>query len=241
MKWAYRRKETEYGDRLDVEYYPVDLTRKYTLRQRRGRSREQQQAANRRRARRKFIRKVIHNFERGDLLLTLDYREAPALEQAKRELRNYIIRVNEWRRNRGMARAKYMYAIEWTTKEGRAARLHIHMIMDAMDRDAVEELWEGGRANSKRAQQDLAAWAAYMTKAKESCRGCSKGNLREPEERRRDRAIRRRLVERLARNWEEARSYLEEKYPGYVVLDMETRENEFVAGVYLSATMRRRE
>lgn len=246
MGWTYRRKETEYGNLMDVEYYPIDTTRRYTLRQRRGKTREQQQAANERRARKRFIRKLIHNFGRGDLLMTLDYRRQPTPEQAMKDVRAYVIRLNAWRRKQGMERAKYMYVIEWAGKEGEKKRIHIHMIIDAMDRDAAEQLWDKGRANSKRAQPDqydLSAWASYMVKTEKSRRlwGCSKGNLREPEERRRDRAIRKRLLERLARDWEEARSYLEEKYPAYEFLDMEARENQYIAGVYLSARMRRRE
>ena len=63
---------------------------------------------------------------------------------------------------------KYIYVIEFENGEGRKkTRVHHHVIMSGMNRDAAERLWTNGWANTRRLQPDeygLEAPARYIVK-----------------------------------------------------------------------------
>lgn len=139
-------------------------------------------------AKKKLIRKINANFTKADIWVTLTYKNGvPDEEQARKDIRNYLRRVREWRRKRGMTELKYVYVIEYGGKDGRRKRVHHHVVMSGMDRSAAEELWNGkGWANAKKLQPDeygLEALARYVTKeANGGKRWCASRNLSEPKE-----------------------------------------------------------
>ena len=110
------------------------------------------------------------NFGDGDIWATFTYTDAdmPAtMEEALKNMQNYIRRLNYQRKKRGLKNARYVYTTEGT-QEG---RFHHHIVMDGdIDMDTVEELWIKGRRNQVRRldkdEDGLTGMAKYITKEK---------------------------------------------------------------------------
>ena len=112
-------------------------------------SEPKQKNLNDKNARRYFIQTAILNF--GDdpdaLHVTATYstKYLPAtIEEAEREVTNYLRRIQYQRKKEGLPPLKYMLVTAYTTKKNseKPVRIHHHIIMNGgLDRDAVEELW----------------------------------------------------------------------------------------------------
>lgn len=124
-----RTKTIKAGDYLECEIFPVVLMEQGNRQQRRKKSQEAIQRANRERARRKLERLLNANFGPGDLLLHLTMAKPCAFEEMQRLVRNYIRRLKDRAKKREAACA-YVYVIE-TTGEGSRERHHVHMILAA--------------------------------------------------------------------------------------------------------------
>ena len=245
----YRVKTIKSGDVLECEIYPIWDTKAEAGRARRAKTKEAQRRINVRNARKRFCRLVNTNFAAGDLWLTLTYSgEQPDLEQARRDMQNYIRRVRTYRARHGLPELKYAYVIEYMGDDGRRARVHHHIIMSAMDRDAAESLWGKGRANADRLQPDdggLTGVAMYMTKGvgagggQGTKRWAASRNLAKPIETVADHKVSKARVERLARDIGEAKGIFERLYRGYTYTDCKVTRSDFVAGAYIYVTMRR--
>lgn len=176
-----RTKTTRAGDFLECEIFPVVQMDSFNRQQRRQKSPEAIQKANRERARRQLERLLNANFGPGDLLLHLTMGKPCDLKTMQRLVRNYIQRLKYRARKRGAA-CKYVYVIE-TTGEGNRERHHVHMVMSAhpahkgpsaplkqntgvrlscvcgpgaeqlISRDEAENLWKHGLARADRAQK----------------------------------------------------------------------------------------
>ena len=94
------------------------------------------------------------NFTEKDLYVDLTFEgQLPRTRQeARRHIVLYIGRLNYWRKKLGLPPLKYLYVISNTDDNGNKVRLHIHMIINDMDRDLAERLWRHGRANTDRLQ-----------------------------------------------------------------------------------------
>lgn len=244
----YRTKTVKAGNMLEVEIYPIWSTRAEAVRAKKRTSREAQKNLNDKNAKKKLIRKINANFTKADIWVTLTYKNGvPDEEQARKDIRNYLRRVREWRRKRGMTELKYVYVIEYGGKDGRRKRVHHHVVMSGMDRSAAEELWNGkGWANARKLQPDeygLEALARYVTKeANGGKRWCASRNLAEPKETTADTKISKRRVEKMATDFEGAPALIFEKlFPAYDFTDCEVKRSNFVAGAYIYARMRRRQ
>ena len=244
----YREKRIISGPILEAEIYPIS---RWEQRQPRARklkqTRKAQRLLNRKNAIKHLIRLLNCNFTRRDISLTLTY--APgnlpgSLEQAMRDVRNYIRRVNRWRDKRGMGHAQYIAVVEYreeTGCEGKSIRIHHHVVMSGMDRDEAERIWRSGRANADRLQPDqygLEALARYISKdPKGRKRWMQSKGLRQPEIRVNDSRITRARVERI---WSapEDREEIERMYPGYRLLQCVPSVNDFT-GKSISIKLRR--
>lgn len=168
--FRYRARTIKAGDILEVEIFPIWNTQNEVRKAKKAATKEAQQNLNDRNAKKKLIRKINANFTGEDLCITLTYKAGfvPDEEQARRDIRNYLRRVRQWRRKNGLPELKYVYVIEYGGGDGRRKRVHHHVIMSGMDRDVAEALWQGrGWANTRRLQPDdygLEALARYMTK-----------------------------------------------------------------------------
>lgn len=246
----YRCKTIKHGDQLDVEIYPLWNTRAEERKARAALTRAAQARQNEKNARKRLVRLLNTNFGPADLELTLTYGDGtvPDLDGARRDMRNYIRRVKRWRRAHALPELKYVYVIEYAGADGSPKRVHHHLIMSGMDRDAAEALWGKGRANCARLQPDengLEGIARYITKTlprfKSEKRWASSKNLSEPVVTVADTKISRRKAARLAHDADAyGKELFEHLYPGYVLNDVEVKTSAYVAGAYIYARLRRR-
>lgn len=246
--FRYRARTIKAGNVLEVEIYPIWNTQTEAHKAKKAATREAQRNLNDRNAKKKLIRKINANFTEEDLCITLTYANGfvPDEEQARRDIRNYIRRVREWRRKNGLPELKYVYVIEYGGEDGRRKRVHHHVIMSGMDRDVAEALWNGrGWANSRRLQPDdygLEALARYMTKEPNGGkRWAASRNLVDPKVTVADTKISKRKVEEMAQDFDAIPAAIFSKlFPDYVFNDCTVKYSDFVAGAYVYARMHRK-
>lgn len=255
---GYRVKEIRSGDRLELEIYPYWDTRpKAGIKARKLKeSRAAQKNQNEKDSRKKFTRLLCSNFGRNDLHVTLTYetfdgQRLPALEEAMRDIRNYLARINRRREKAGLESAKYMYVVEGAKEEGeRRTRIHAHLILEGgISRDEVESLWPFGYANADRLQPNdfgLEGLGRYLMKNPNGRRRwCASKNLKQPEVRIYDHKIRRRAIAEIENNKDSARDMVSRLYPEYWLhdpeRDVQVRTNSFVSGAYVSMIMTKRQ
>ena len=237
------------GDMVYVDSYPVWNTKAEAGKAKKAKEqqREAQQALNERN-RKKYIEQMANaNFTKEDLFATFTYAgQAPDEKQALRDMQNLVRRIKSWCAKNGKPAPKYIYVIEFEDTRGKRKRIHQHMLISGIDRDALEALWPHGRANTRRLQPNgygLAEIVAYMLKAKRSTRRCTcSRNLTKPKGTTSERRMSKRKVERLAEGLTGcAGEVFERVYPGYELVDYEVARSEYVAGAYIRARMRRRD
>lgn len=246
--FLYRVKTIKSGDILECEIYPIwkcqnDINRA----KRKEKSRKAQEDLNDKNTKKAIVRKVNANFTGNDICNTMTYEGVPPTEeQARRDIRNYIRRVRDWRRRNGLTGAfKYIYAIEFDDGKGKTVRVHHHIIMSGMDRDAAEALWGKGRANCRRLQpkkDGLEAIARYIAKGKKGKKRWSAStNLTPPKVTTADHKITKRQMERIAvdKEMKVAPAVFERFYGGYTFNTASVRFSDFVAGAYLYVQMYR--
>lgn len=245
-----RTKTTRAGDYLECEIYPVILFNTGNRQQRRQKSAEAIQKANRERARRSLERLLNANFGPGDLLVHLTMAQPGPLSEMQRLVRNYIGRL-KYRARKAGEEIRYVYVIE-TTGEGERERHHVHMVLNGgwISRDDAEKLWHHGLSRADRAQEQhkgLAGFARYITQRKETQRrlmrrswGASKG-LRQPTVTVADKKFSRAAADKIARDVQgDARRIMERKYPGYRLIEQPTvRYSDVLPGCYIYAVMQR--
>ena len=259
------------GKLMYVKSYPIwdTTTRRVAeaqldkVRERKGTTAAQKRL-NARHASERLEQLINANFGSGDLLLSLTYRKKDApktLEEAQKNVRNFLDRLRRLCRKQGVPDPAYVYVTETKTSKWEGTTYHHHMALKvALPRDEVEALWrkKHGYGDIKIAwdkENNLTQWAKYM--AKEVCAGvhaeeyaqkhrwaASKG-LMVPPARESDKKISRRRVEAIAREMlrdqDTAKLHMEACYPGYEVLEMQVKTSEWVTGAYVYAVMCRRE
>lgn len=213
-----------------------------------------QKRLNDKNAKRYFIQLLNSNFGYGDIHISATYSddELPAtLEDAEREAKNYIRRIDYRRKKEGLSPLKYILVTEGRTeKDGETpVRIHHHIIINqGLDRDVVESLWcrrrkkgekEGKRigfVNADRLQPNeygIEAIARYISKDPQGKkRWTGSHNLVKPWSRDNDSKYKRRELEKAIRN--DDRYYWESKYPGYWLTEYRPVYNDFTGwSVYL--------
>jgi len=244
---GYRTRTTVAGPRLEAEVYPIFGRSTEAMLRRAKKTNvtpEKVQRLNRERAVRHLIQLADANFGEQDIHLTLTYRNAPTYERARKDMRNFCLRLKRAREKAGLPELKYIYTIEGDD-DGKKERIHIHMLTNGdMDRAEVERIWEKGWANADRLQPDengLEAIARYLVKQqKNRKKWCASRNLKQPKSRTSDSRCSRGQVKRIAfdmRN--EAKAQMEKIYPGYQFVSCQVRYSDIVDGAYIRCVMRR--
>lgn len=248
----YRTRTVDAGPMRYIEIYPILNAWEGAgrARQKVRESRAAQKALNERNARKKIEWLFNENFDSGDVFATLTFAEPAEEGEARNAVRKLIRRARAYVRrdtSRKDAVLKYIYVIEGKTGADEIERYHIHMVISGISRDALESLWEYGRANTRKLQPDknqFTGLAKYMTKQQRFRRrwSCSK-NLRRPRETVADHKISRRKVERLAAEARYAAAEIFEKAnAGFrLVEEPEIKLSDYVPGAYIYARMRRKE
>lgn len=199
-------------------------------------------------ARRYLIRLANINFGKGDLWGTFGWNDdclPESTEAAKKDIVNFIRRINRKRKKLGLDNARYIYIIavdEYT-------RPHFHILLsgDGIDRDELESLWgKCDRPNTKRIVPDddflISGLATYITQNPHGTkRWCPSKNLQKPDEPKRSYSkFKKQKVEKMAFNYELLKEEMEKAYPGFKFLDAEVKHNGINAAFYIYARMVKR-
>lgn len=160
-----REKKTSCGNYTEVDIIPRTEEADKATRGKRGKKRKaarpKQNALNDKNAKRYLVQLGNGNFGRGDLHLTLTYKDKTlpgSVEAAEKEVSNYLRRIAYRRGKLGLPPLKYILVTEYKFAKGGEApkRIHHHIIMNGgMDRDMVEAMWTKTRINWTKYENDL--------------------------------------------------------------------------------------
>ena len=129
---------------------------------------EQIQRTNANTAQRKLEMLMATNFDEGDLVLTVTYRDADLPESAdvtRKHLGKVFAQMRAYRKARGLPDLKYIYVLEGRHGDHRP---HAHIIINATggDLELMRSLWIWGddiQINYIR-ERGYDGWAGYLTK-----------------------------------------------------------------------------
>ena len=154
------------------EYLEVDIVPVTNMPEagkgKKGKSSQAQKNLNDKRSKRRFVQIANTNFGADDLHISATYNEEHlpiTLEEAERNVHNYLDRVKRRMKRVTGQELKYMLVTEYTPEEGentdpedkttRAVRIHHHIIINGgLSRDDLELMWSATRINWKKAQND---------------------------------------------------------------------------------------
>ena len=250
-KTIYATKEIRSGEQLEVEIYPEFTKQQEKEIPTEGMKKKQRQAQrnlNEKNSRKQCERIINANFGDRDIWATFTYTddEMPdTMEQAERDMKNYIRRLNYQRKKQGLKNVRYVYVTECSDK----GRFHHHIVLDGdMSMDTVEETWKLGRRNQVRRldkdENGLTGMAKYITKEKKAKSQkkwkASKG-LKQPEEKVNHYKFRKKDVDEVIRNHNCLKDKLMKWYgqEGYIYTSQEIRYNDFNGRYYIYARMRK--
>lgn len=246
---SFIREKTIYCGKLYREVDIYTYTDKQNQIAKRGRrskrekvSQPKQKNLNEKNSRRYFIQTATLNFA-GDpeaLHISATYcdRYLPSsVEEAEKEARNFLRRIQYERKKRGLPPLKYMLVTASTVDKhtGAPVRIHHHILINGgLDRDTVENLWRKrkqrgqkqgnmiGYCNADRLQfseNGITALCAYLARqAGGKKRWSSSHNLERPSSRTFDMKYTHRQVEKWAREHPD-REFWERKFPGWTLTD----------------------
>lgn len=243
MRTVYREKPYYCGEYLSAFIFPVFETGRYRggKRVKRKPSTEVQKKLNQRHREEKLVRLLHENFTPEDLEIHLTYRgrQPESDEEAMRNQRNYIRRIQRLRKKMGLPPLKY---IAVTERGKRGGRYHHHITVNGgIDRDTLESMWEYGYANSRRLQfteEGLVGLGNYIVKSPVGGKAWSASkNLVDPEPVTRDGRITHKKAKELYESLESAEKFakFERLYPGYLLSSAEAFHNDVNGGYYIVA------
>lgn len=113
----------------------------------------------------KIVSLINTNFKKDDLLVSLTYKSKSktTLEEAKRDIQEYIKRIKRYRHENGLEDLKYLFVIK--SKDKRKWISH-KILINSMDEKIVEDLWSEGYANAGKLTDDesIEMIGRYITK-----------------------------------------------------------------------------
>ncbi|MEG2001232.1 MAG: hypothetical protein RR053_07565, partial [Evtepia sp.] len=183
------------------------------------------------------------------------------IEDAEKEVSNFLRRVAYRRKKEGLPALKYILVTAYSTEdEEELTRAHHHIIMNGgPDRDTVESLWSKpkkkgedqntqiGFVNADRLQpgaSGIGALCTYLTRNPHGKkRWSSSRNLKRPHSRANDSRYTKKTVERLAKE-RPGREFWEKQYPGWTPIEDDYgviyKHNDFTGwSIYLKLRRKR--
>ena len=248
MKSVIRTKTYYCGKNdLEIDLFPwMEVEKRYTRKKKEKVTIPKQKVLNDKRAKRTFCQLVKTNFGEGDLHLTLTYNTKylpEKVEDAEKEVRNYLRRVARLRKKKNLSPLKYIFITEQGVQ---SKRIHHHVIINGgLSRDEVELLLRRperkgqqqgealGDCNADRLRTDdkgLERLASYLAKdPKGRKRWTPAQNLKKPEVTVSDTKTSRRKFMQLVllpEDAEEVRQHFEKQYPDFAVTEVRKEWNE---------------
>ncbi|MCH5340074.1 MAG: hypothetical protein J1E01_01275 [Acetatifactor sp.] len=231
---------------LEAQVYPSFPTPAEMPQTRKKReTKPSQKNLNDKNTRRYLIRLACINFGKGDIWATFgwdDGHKPDSMERARKDVKNFIARINRRRKKAGKENIKYIYII--AADDHTRPHFHILMTGDGVDRDELEGLWEKcERCNTKRIKPDdnflLTGLATYISQNPHGTkRWCPSKNLKKPDAPSRSYSkFKKTKVERMAKSYEDLKAEMEKAYPGFKFLDAEVKHNGVTAAFYIYARM----
>lgn len=248
---AYRTKTIKSGGLLEIMCYPI-LTHTASARAKKQKASDvRQRQRNEERSVRQFIRMAEANFTDRDYFFTgtFEGENLPNLKDTQKYFDRFKRRLNRLRPKFGLSGNMRILSVYEGKEDGDGKkRIHVHMLMDGdLPRDAVENEWTAGFANTKRIQKSgegsltgLAKYMAKQVRGHYERRWTATRNLKRPKESVADRKVSSHRAWILASKPDEARRVLEERlYPGYKIEDeISVRASEFLPGARIYIRMR---
>ena len=184
-------------------------------------SEPKQKDLNEKNSKRYLVQLGNGNFTEEDLHVSLTYKDKflpETIEEAEREVMNYLRRIRNNMKKNGLGNLKYILVTEYNfdkNEEEKLVRVHHHIILNGgLNRDVVEDLWSKrkkkgeekgerlGWINADRLQLNengIEGLCKYMTKGKKSKkRWSSSRNLIRPESTKNDNKYGKRKIRDLA-------------------------------------------
>lgn len=264
MRCFTRRKEIHCGKNyLEIDVYPYTERQGDAVKKRRGKRQRvtspKQRNLNDKNARRYLTQLANTNFDESGYHITATYSPKylpQSIEDAGREIRNYLRRVEERRKKAGLEPLKYILVTECKTDKGgeKPVRIHHHILMNGgLPRETLESIWSRPRRKGQKQGERLGfinadklqpqdngleALCAYLTKNPNGKkRWSSSKNLEHPWFTTNDSEFSRRKVEKIAKAPPDG-SIWEKRYHGFRVVDYKAEFNE-ITGWSLSVKMRK--
>ncbi|KYG89987.1 hypothetical protein A0U40_09695 [[Bacillus] sp. KCTC 13219] len=251
---GYRVKSIWCGSVLEVEAYPYyKISQDKRVKQNKN-STKAQERLNAKNRQKHVARLLTTNFcEHRDLYMTYTYDDAHLptdYDQAKNDMKNMIRRMKRWLKKQEQYKEfelKYLYVTEHT-RNGEKVRCHHHMVTNFPDREAAEELWNKGMANSKRLKVqagDVGFTSLGFYLVKEKGEKTRKGytpsrNLKQPRVTTSETKLTRRRAAKIATEEISAQEEFEKLYKNYQFEKMDVAFSEYVSGAYIHVYMQRK-
>lgn len=140
----YRIKTIKSGKMLESEIYPIWNTSKRRIGENVKVRKQIQDNLNHKNLRKRVVRLINGNFTEEDIWITVGYRnsiEPVSLEAAKKDVVNYIRRLQRYATKMDYPKLKYIYVTEG---DGIDTRFHHHIIINFPDRNIAEKKWNKG-------------------------------------------------------------------------------------------------
>ena len=183
------RKKIKAGDVYEVEefYCPRTIGKKYERGRRENLTSEEQAKRNLAIARKNMTRTINANFSGKDYFVLLTYATEVTVEEARKLLANFFLRLKRYRKKNGFSDLKYVAVTE---TQGKNSRVHHHVVMNAFDglsmKEGLEilmEKWGHGTVKRLYKNQKDNRLASYISKEnirKGAKRWSTSKNLKKP-------------------------------------------------------------
>lgn len=251
-----REKKIDCGTYREVDIIPRTDNAERATRGKRGKKKKvsepKQRDLNDKNSKRYLVQVGNGNFGVGDLHVSATYNDQDlpqTIEEAEKNVRNYLRRIEYRRGKLGLPPLKYILVTEYKfAKDGTTIRrIHHHIIMNGgMDRDDVELMWTKDRIDWKKAEKDPAyraeiepmgwvnadriqtnengieALCKYIVKDPQGKkRWSSSRNLVRPEEKPSDHKYSKKQIENLAKSPDSGKEFFEKEYKDFQIVSIE--------------------
>jgi hypothetical protein len=244
IKSAYVTKTIKSGSQFEIEIYPMFSKKQKEKYKIKKSDRKKTKCLNDKNAKKRLRRLINTNFNSGDLWVTLTYdadHNPKSMDEAQRNIRNFMKRINYKRKKLGLKNAKYIYITE------KRKRYHHHLILEqGLTMDEVENTWKCGRRNNTRKinkdEDGLTGLANYLAKDSSSREEYQKmwvssKNLKKPTERKTYSVFQTRHVKKMVDDPSLSQIYAEKRYKNMKFQNVQIRYNNINHRFYIYIEM----